>query len=40
MLPASIAPICRSPRREAGGLSGDDGALPLPRESWCVKVVM
>ena len=31
MLPASIAPICRSPRREAGSLSGEAGTPPLPR---------
>jgi len=40
MLPASIVQIYRHPRREAGGLSGEAGAPPLPRESWCVTVVM
>jgi len=40
MLPASTAPICRSLRREAGGLSGEAGAPPLPGESWCVTVVV
>jgi len=40
MLPASITPIRRSLRREAGGLSGEAGARPLSGESWCVTVVM